>query len=103
MAIAKEFDVKPPLMCARRCSAATKIVITASGAGSPGGMKLKGGKGGLADATIHVTPKEKLGIFVGDAGGSSSASGAGNAGFNGGAEGGKGGRGVLRARADTLS
>jgi hypothetical protein len=65
----------------------TQLTVTVSGAGGGGTHShLMGGKGGLVTATIPVTPREKLAIFVGGSGAQSAAGGSG--GFNGGAAGG---------------
>ncbi|HET6276340.1 MAG TPA: glycine rich domain-containing protein [Candidatus Cybelea sp.] len=70
----------------------TQITVTVSGATGGGtGPHMMGGKGGSVTATISVTPREKLAIFVGGRGAPSSASGGG--GFNGGGTGGQPGMG----------
>jgi hypothetical protein len=77
-------------------SGVTELTVTARGAGTPSGHfpssgpYYTGSNGGLVQATIPVTPGERLAIFVGGHGalGISGAGGAG--GFNGGGAGGDG-------------
>jgi hypothetical protein len=78
----------------------TQLTVTASGASGPysmvtGSCTLAGGLGGLVQATIPVTPGEKLAVFVGGEGTIGAPCGSeygnGGGGFNGGGDGGSAG------------
>lgn len=73
-------------------SGITSVKIIAAGA-SGGGNPSGNGNGGLMQATIPVTPGEKLAVFVGGAGGTSTHGSAGSSGYNGGGGAGGGGGG----------
>ncbi|MGA8795822.1 MAG: glycine-rich protein, partial [Candidatus Cybelea sp.] len=81
-------------------SGVTQITVDAAGASGPYGAvssscKMTGGLGGLAQATIAVTPGETLAVFVGGEGTIGAACGSeygdGSGGFNGGGNGGTSG------------
>jgi hypothetical protein len=78
-------------------SGVKQITVVAGGASGPygavsGSCRLIGGTGGLVQATIPVTPRETLAVFVGGEGAVGAAcgseSGNGTGGFNGGGNGG---------------
>ncbi len=80
----------------------THVAIVASGASGPyavtNSCSVTGGRGGLVQAAIHVTPGEKLAVFVGGEGDSHSLCNGsgydGKGGFNGGGDGGAAGPGI---------